>query len=364
MNFIIKQKTVKEIIKNLGALMTAKVTKDILNGVLFELSPKGLTITASDGDETIKQRTDELDVNDTGTCVIPRDFLRTITKLTGEMEFSLDGYQLTVSKGKTKLQTVVLPADEYPDMQAENPMYQLKYTGKQWSDIVTATAYAASTSDTRPVLQGVHIDVSAAGQKFVCTDSHRMGEICFTDGEITEELAITLPGKMLQATLNSFDLSKDVMVVGFRNYVALFNSNIIHTIRAIEGNYPDTARLIPESYSTEIVVARQDLLDNMRLLNSMLNTDSSIVTFEIANNSLGINTKAETKNGETYVECEEIIGKGLKISLNAVFFIEAVLSFKSDYVRIKFTGPLRPFVMVGESEDDSHLALMLPVRTY
>ncbi|MBG9689655.1 DNA polymerase III subunit beta [Lysinibacillus sp. VIII_CA] len=364
MNFIIKQKTIREIIKNNGTLMSAKVTKEILNGVLFEMTEKGLTITVSDGDETIKQRTTEVDVVETGSCVIPRDFLRTITKLSGEMEFSLEGYLLTVSKGKTKLQTVVFSSDEYPVMPTEKPMYQLKYTGQQWEDIVIATAYAASTSDTRPVLQGVHIDVSPSGQKFVCTDSHRMGEIYFTQGEISEELAITLPAKMLQATLNSFDLAKDVMVVGFRNYVALFNSHIVHTIRALEGNYPNTDRLIPKSFSTEIVVARQEILDNMKLLNSMLNPDSPIINFDIDNNCLMIRTKMETKNGEVLIEGEEFIGKGLKISLNAVFFIEAVLSFKSEYVRIKFTESLKPFIMVGETEEDSHLALMLPIRTY
>jgi DNA polymerase-3 subunit beta len=143
--------------------------------------------------------------------------------------------------------------------------------------------------------------------------------------------------------------------------------NILFHSRLLEGNYPETSKLIPKEFNTTIVFNKEQLLtaiDRASLL-SYRDGQNAIVKLnvreddvvEISSNSPEIGRVLE----EVY-PVSEVSGPALKIAFSSKYLIEALKSFNSSEVSIAFTGEIRPFVLTGEY-DPKMLQLILPVKT-
>jgi DNA polymerase-3 subunit beta len=59
---------------------------------------------------------------------------------------------------------------------------------------------------------------------------------------------------------------------------------------------------------------------------------------------------------------EKAIGTPLKIAFSSKYFLDALKTFNSEEIYVKFTGEIRPFVIEG-NDDVGLIQLILPVRT-
>ncbi|RKJ73739.1 DNA polymerase III subunit beta, partial [Butyricicoccus sp. 1XD8-22] len=266
---------------------------------------------------------------------------------------------------KTELSFTTMLADEYPRIAEQAPLSQLRYSGPTFKKIVESTAFCAATSDSRPVLTGVNFTMEGKQQHFVCTDSHRLGKINVVTSDCLEEdttVKSTIPAHALIHAVKTFDLTLDVFLVSFKGMVAFANGNVIYYSRLIEGNYPDTDRLIPIENSTEIVVNKHELHDVVTLLREA--SQDSIVKLTITNEVFQIAAKNELAKGSAEIAIGEKIGEDLTIAFSSKYLLEAINSFTSDTLQLSFSGAMRPFIIRSTDENDTSLQMILPVRTY
>ena len=71
----------------------------------------------------------------------------------------------------------------------------------------------------------------------------------------------------------------------------------------------------------------------------------------------------EIGNVKELLDVISIEGESIKISFSARYMLDSLKAIDSDRVQIKFTGPMRPFV-IRTPEEEKILQLILPVRTY
>jgi len=369
MNFTMDASTMNQISKNMGSLLGAKTTIPVLTGVLTVVQENEILFTVSDGADTLVQRvmrSDEVEINTTGTTILPKDFFTTVRKMRGQIEVCTEGNIVTVTKGKTELSFTTMIADEYPKIAEQAPLSQLRYSGPTFKKIVESTAFCAATSETRPVLTGVNLKMEGKQQTFVSTDSHRLGNIHVLTSDCLEEntnVNQTIPASALTHAAKTFDLSKDVFVVNYKNMVAFVNGNVIYYSRLIEGNFPDTSRLIPQQFSTELTFNKNELRDTVQLLKEA--SQDSVVKFVIDESLfVKISAKNELAKGNAEVAYGEKIGEDLTISFSSQYFLEALNAIENEIIKISFCGAMRPFVIRSSDENDTSLQLILPVRTY
>ena len=142
--------------------------------------------------------------------------------------------------------------------------------------------------------------------------------------------------------------------------------NVLFYSRLLEGNYPDTSRLIPSEYKTSVTVNGRLLLQAIDRASLLAREErNNIVRFsadegkviEISSNS------PEVGKVEEIVEAIDVTGEELKISFSAKYMMDALKAIDGQDVTIQFTGAMRPFILKSV-DDDSILQLILPVRTY
>lgn len=178
---------------------------------------------------------------------------------------------------------------------------------------------------------------------------------------------MVIPGKSLTELSKILDDGQDLVSIVITETQVLFKAqNVLFFSRLLDGNYPDTARLIPQESKTDVVVNTKEFLqaiDRASLLaregrNNVVKLSADPAqSLEISSNSPEIGKVVET------VQADDIKGEDLKISFSPKYMLDALKVLEGTEIHVSFTGAMRPFLL-RTPNDDSILQLILPVRTY
>jgi DNA polymerase-3 subunit beta len=348
-----------------------------LRGILIEASEDNvLVLTASDNDVTIRKilkgKDDEelqLDVEEAGSVVIDAhyimDIVHKIDSDTVKVEI-LDGALTSFKGNQAQFRINGTKAEEYPDIDLSEPADSFAINELKLSSIIEATAFAASDKETRPVLTGIHFNLKDHKLTAVATDSYRLAR---KEEAIDSDLnlAVTIPARSMNE-VRSILLSedKDITVALDSRKAQFRNEDTIFQTRLLEGNFPDTDRLIPTSFIATLTIARNSLIgvldrsmfiknENMSI-NHLHCTEEDII-FSNRSQEIGEFEQSLMEEGASFK------GDPLDISFNAGYVMAAARALKGNTVEIRFSGEMKPFILVNP-EDESMLQLALPVRSY
>ena len=203
---------------------------------------------------------------------------------------------------------------------------------------------------------------------FTATDSHRLASREVPIKETNMEFpSVVVPGKSLNELNKILDDTEEMVEISVTNNQILFRTKHLNFLsRLLDGNYPETSRLIPDQSKTVLHVKTKELLstiDRASLLakeernNVVRLTTKGDQLVEITSNSPEVGTVAEE------ITVQSIEGEELKISFSSKYMIDALKAIEYDDVKVEFTGAMRPFI-IRPANDDPIIQLILPVRTY
>lgn len=370
----------EELLDGLNDVMKAissKVTIPILTGIKIEINDRGMTMTGSDSDITIctfipveKDGKELIRIEEKGSIVLQaKVFSDIIRKLpTNEVKISVgEGFQTLIRSGKSEFKLIGSNPDEYPILPDVKNEHSFSLQADLMKSIIRETVFAVSQIETRPILTGVHWTVEDGRLSCVATDSHRLARRLATPEDMpTIPFSFVIPGKSLQE-LNKIlpDTNDPVEIIIAEQQVLFKTAQVLFYSRLLEGNYPDTSRLIPTENKTSVVVNGRSLLQSIDRASLLAKDErNNIVRFSTEDKMIEISSNSpEIGKVEELVETIEISGEELKISFSAKYMMDALRAIDGQDIEIQFTGAMRPFILKSV-DDDSILQLILPVRTY
>ena len=160
----------------------------------------------------------------------------------------------------------------------------------------------------------------------------------------------------------------EVKVCPGDNQTLFIIGNLAFYSRLLDGNYPDTDRLIPTEKTTSIEFDIPELssaLERASLLTHAGRNNVVTLTLDVENQTAKLSGKsAEIGNVEEDVSFRNLEGNNLEISFNPDYMRDALRASVTDSVIMNFTKPLRPFIINPDKEDVDFVQLITPVRTY
>ena len=368
MKIKLTHKDISEVSNKLGKLITGNLAIPVLKGILVKAEESAIMFTASDGTDTIIVRLqvegETRQVIEAGSIVIAREALAIAKKLTGEIVLKLDGTNLLVEQDKSKFSFPTMAADEYPLINTDNAKLKYIISGAEFESFVKKTTFAASDSDSRPVLQAVNMSFSKEEKRYCSTDSHRLALVTSEGDESIpedERFEINVPAKSLEQAVKSFDLTKDVIMMATNNDITLANGNTIMICRLIEGNYPDTRRLIPDSTPFTLRINRKELMDALEILQSL--DKSGVVKLTVGTLFVELLASGEGNRGIREIAFEEWNGEEkFSISFSSKYILETLKSYEgATSINLGLTDVMKPIILTNPKDDNS-LQLVLPIR--
>ncbi|MBR2588248.1 MAG: DNA polymerase III subunit beta, partial [Bacilli bacterium] len=258
-------------------------------------------------------------------------------------------------------------ANEFPDLELEFNATPIVLNQKQFKTIINQTSFATSTSETRPVLTGINFKIEDNILECTATDSYRLAiKRIILPNKVNEKSNIIIPTKNLNELIKLMNNDEeDVEMHIFGNKVVFKLSEITMMTRLISGTYPDTSKLIPETFELTMNVNYNDFynaIDRASLLTS--ESDKNTIKFE-SNNEIALISSniPEIGNVEEKIKVEKDNEQEIKIAFNSRFMMEAIRAIESDEIKLMFNGEIKPIILKN-SESDDLIQLILPIRTY
>ncbi|AYA74001.1 DNA polymerase III subunit beta [Bacillus sp. Y1] len=378
MRFIIQRDRLVQSVQDVMKAVTSRTTIPILTGIKMVVTEDGVTLTGSDSDISIEsfipkeEAGDELvEIKQTGSIVLQAKFFSEIVKKlpTDTVEIDVQNhFQTVIRSGKSEFNLNGLDAEEYPHLPQIEEQNAFKIRTDLLKVLIRQTVFAVSTSETRPVLTGVNWKVENGELICIATDSHRLAlRKAKVDIENDIIYNVVIPGKSLNELSKILDDTNDLVdIVITENQVLFKAKHLLFFSRLLEGNYPDTTRLIPSESKTEVTVNTKEFLQSIDRASLLAREGrNNVVKFstieekviEVSSNTPEIGKVVEE------LQAQEITGEELKISFSAKYVMDALKALEGQEIKISFTGAMRPFI-IQPLNDDSILQLILPVRTY
>ena len=348
----------------------------ILSTVKIDVTKEGITLIGSNGQVSIENFISNqnenagLLVNSTGSILLEATFFINVVSSLPDiiLDFKeIEQKQIVLTSGKSEITLKGKDADQYPRIQEISASNPLVLETKILKDVINETAFAASVQESRPILTGVHFVLTDNRYlKTVATDSHRMSQKKITLEKNGDNFDVVIPSRSLREFTAVFTDEIETVEVFFANNQILFRSeNISFYTRLLEGNYPDTDRLIPTEFTSILTFNTSDLraaMERARLLSNA--TQNGTVKLEITGGIVSAHVNSpEVGRVNEEIDTESVTGEDLTISFNPTYLIDALKAIDSEKVTISIISSVRPFTLVPSEDTENFIQLITPVRT-
>lgn len=355
--------------------ISGKTTIPILTGVKLTITESGLTLTGSNADISIEtflnvnnEKANML-IESTGSIVIQARFFNEIIKKLPEQTLTLElieNNQVIITSGKALFNVNGLNAESYPQLPIVDDKTSFKLPARVLNKLISETVFAVSSQESKPILTGVHLTLNNSQLLAVATDSHRLSQRKIELDNVNQVFDVVIPGKSLLELSRSFKDEEELVDISIMDNQILFRTETMNFYsRLLEGNYPDTNRLIPTSFNTEINFNVSNLLSAIDRA-SLLSHEgrNNIVKLSIDSENVTIyGNSPEIGNVEEKLSYLEVEGEPIVISFNPDYMKASLKSFGDIDITIRFISPIRPFTLQPKDGDIEFIQLITPVRT-
>lgn len=349
----------------------------ILSTVKIDVTNEGITLIGSNGQISIenfisvKNENAGLLITSLGSVLLEATFFINVVSSLPDVTLDfkeIEQKQIVLTSGKSEITLKGKEVEQYPRIQEVSATNPLVLETRLLKQVINETAFAASTQESRPILTGVHFVLTNHKElKTVATDSHRLSQKKITLDKSADNFDVVIPSRSLREFSAVFTDDIETVEIFFANHQILFRSeNISFYTRLLEGNYPDTDRLIPTDFTSQATFKTSQLrsaMERARLLSNA--TQNGTVKFEMTNGVISAHVHSpEVGRVNEEIDAENAQGDDLTISFNPTYLIDALKAVNSEKVKVSFISSVRPFTLVPDDEEsDSFIQLITPVRT-
>jgi DNA polymerase-3 subunit beta len=380
MKFTINRPAFISQLNNVLRAISSKTTIPILTGLKMVVDKERIVLTGSNSDITIESVIDannpdyDLTVEDPGAIVLPARFFSEIVKKLPDKQVTIEvtsGFQADITSGTAKFQINGQDAENFPHLPEVETDKTITLPNDVLKEVIRQTVIAVSKQESRPILAGIHITLHDGLLTAVATDSHRLAQrkVALNDVDNGIDFDVIIPGKSMNELSGMIsDVDEDVQVQVTENQILFIFGNTHFYSRLLEGNYPETSQLIPETADTTVELDAGSFLASIErasLLSHESRNDVVKLTLKPSENLVRISSDSpDIGTVEEEVATTSLDGNDLEISFNPNYMKDALRSFGQTTVKISFTSPLRPFTLVPTEDGENFVHLITPVRTF
>ena len=365
MKFTITREQLQEGLGAVAAAVPAKTTLPVLSNVLVEVTKQGLRLSATDLDIAVSTSV-PADVDAEGGTTLPaRKLVDIVRELpSAPIRVTAAGEQrVAIECGRSKFKLLGLPREEFPSFPAVKFDGAWKAPAGVVQKLVGHVAFAASTEESRPILNGVLWEMRPDRTRMVATNGHRLARMDVpSQGSATADLIV--PPKALEQMRRLFPADADVEIARSDNHLGVRAGSTIVFSRLIEGPYPNYEQVIPRENDKAATVDKAAMAAALRRMSVVASDQTHRIRLAFAGGTVKFSVQTPDL-GEAQDELAVTYeGEPLEIGFNATYLLEILKFMPTDEVRMTFKAPERAATIepVGWNDPASYLALVMPLR--
>lgn len=374
MKFVVNRELLLTTLQNVSRGLSDKKPMPVLTGIKITVEKHRIIFVTTNKEisiQVILEENNDVVIDETGACVVPgKYFLEIVKKLEGkEVEFTLfESTTIKIISDRSNFTLVTYDGSNFPSIAFDSIETPIHLDAQMLKNVIKQTSFAAATSEARIVLTSVNFKFYGNKLEITATDSFRLARKNIEFDDNFDSKIINIPSKSLEELAKIIEDSHEDIELYVENQSILFKyRNVSFTTRLVEGVYPDTSSLFPKGQMLAIKFNKSELLAAIDRASLFTNSDNlSIVKLSLTDDKTVEVSSNSTEMGkvvDAIYPLEVSESMNFQIAFSTRNLSEAIKSFESQSILMKFTGEIKPAIIVGEKEEDL-IQLLLPVRVF
>ena len=363
-----KIQTVKE--KFLTALLMAervvgkKESLPVLSCVLMDVN-KELYLRTTNLEAGF-EATLPIEVEEKGVIAVPITVLIQTIRAIGADTIHLsndEGNLLIESKG-TKTLIKAIPSGEFPPLPSASSKGGSVLERTALLHCLQSVSYAASPSMIRPELGSVFLSFTENTLTCAATDSFRLAEKTIRGGGTHASGELLIPLKHTLELTHILERIGGDQITFFTDdsQLSISSTGVRYVSRVVDASFPNYHDIVPKKFTTEATVLKNDFAEILRKARVFSGADMHI-SFHVYPKKKVFSALARSAEvGEMSDSIDAALsGEDLDINFHIGYLSDCLASIESDSLTLGFSGPGKPLVIRGVS-DQSFMYLVMPLN--
>ncbi|MDI6778036.1 MAG: DNA polymerase III subunit beta [Patescibacteria group bacterium] len=272
-------------------------------------------------------------------------------------------------------------AKDFPLIPKPQSKALFEIDSQKFQESILKVLICAAVLETRQELTGAFFSFEKNRLVMAATDSFRLAEtvVNLTSGDlgvdyqkyIAKNTSVIVPAKTLQEVARSItpESGKTKVFIG-ESQIFFEVDDIMFVSRIIDGKYPEYKQVIPEDFSSSLLVKREAFLKAVRVASIFSDSKSREVKLRLKGGESKLRVESQSvETGENITEIEaELNMKGEStIAFNSRYLTDALASVSSEEVYVGFNDSFGPVIFREVLEKGKYngnfLHIVMPIRS-
>jgi DNA polymerase-3 subunit beta len=366
MKFTITRERLHEGLIAIAPSVPAKTTLPVLSNILLEASSEGVRLSGTDLDIAVSTVV-PAEVDATGAVTIPAKKLLEIVRELPSVAIRVTAageQRVNLECGRARFKLLGIPREEFPSFPPVNFKDAWTVASLDLLKLVNHVSFAASTEESRPILNGVLWQLKPDVMRMVATNGHRLAKMDVPASGGRQPSELIVPPKALEQVRRLFGPADQVEIARSDNHLGFKSGTTLVFTRLIEGPYPNYEQVIPKDNDRACTVEKDSLSGALRRVGVVASDQTHRVRLQFSGGTLKLSVNTPDL-GEAHDELAVTYdGDALEIGFNANYLLEILKFMPTDEVRFTFKAPERAATVepVGWDDPASYVCLVMPLR--
>lgn len=365
MKFTITRENLQQGLGAVAGSIPARTTLPVLSNILIEAEDGAVRMSGTDLDTAVSVRV-PAEVAEPGAITAPAKKLQEIAReLPGVVEISTQGDTISIASERTRFKLNGLPRDEFPAFPRVDFAESWTLSGQELQRLISHVSFAASTEETRPILNGVLWQLGEGEMRMVATNGHRLAKMTLPrEGGGAAGADLIVHPKALQQVQRLFGAGEQVQVARSENHIGFRGDSTQVFTRLIEGPYPNYEQVIPKDNDKAMVAEKEALTRAVRRMAIVASDQTHRIRMSLGGPMLRFSVETPDLGAANEELSVEYDGDPLDIGFNAQYLLELLRYMPTPEVRMTFKAPERAATIqpIGNEDTPDYLCLVMPLR--
>jgi DNA polymerase-3 subunit beta len=304
-------------------------------------------------------------VSEDGVVAIPggvlAGFLSNVKGKSVTAELKGELFKLHTERAEASIKTI--PHSDFPLLPRVAASNSFTVKAQDLVKAIKRVAYCASLSAVKPELQSVLLWAEGGKLISVATDSFRLAEkaVPLRKGGTVPQLLV--PARNAAELIRILEnQTGDIEIYYNENQLSTQTDNTYYTSRLLDGAFPNYRQIIPKSFSTEVVVLREDFGGALKSLSIFSDKFAQVaLVIDPVKKSIFLTSRNPDVGEQVSMVKATIKGDQAAMSFNGRYLADSLQSISGESVRLHSNGPGKA-MLIKDASDDSFLYLAMPMN--
>jgi len=356
-----------------GRAVATRTTLPITNNVLLATDEGRLKLVATNLEMAISCWTGAK-IEEEGDITVPArlltEFVSSLPSDTIDINLSPQTKTLGLKCARFEARISGVDAKDFPPIPTIDEGITTKVEVEALRQGINQVVFAAATEESRPVLTGVCAQFDGDSLTLAAADGFRLAVYKLTIATpVSEPTEVIIPSRTL-AELNRLiadqEEAVDIMLNPNKSQVLFRLKDVELVSQLVQGSFPNYSQLIPQSYSTRVIVSVADFLRATKTASIFARDGSGIVRLvitpggEASPGKLSVSARSE-EIGDDVGEIDATVeGDEAKIAFNGKYLADVLSVLHESQVALETTNPSSPG-LIRPVGTDNYTHVVMPM---